>query len=296
MGFAGGLGYLIWGEVGLLFLLAFTLSAVLFNPTISPWLVMTMYRAIGLPVSQAPSLHYNVALMAKVAGLPNPPQLYLIPSQVLNAFAVGKQSNSAIAVTYGMLNRLTEEELLAVLAHEISHIRNNDIRVMGLADLFSRMTSFLSLLGQALFILNLPLMLYAEVAVNWATVAVLILAPTISALAQLALSRTREYEADLLAVKLTGNPDGLARALAKIEYFQGGWLEQIVLPGRRLPDPSLLRTHPPTQERIKRLLAVKKDLYPSYASPAFKAPHFNGWVPKHKPKAKPRWHINGLWY
>ena len=77
----------------------------------------------------------------------------------------------------------------------------------------------------------------------------------LSALLQLALSRSREYSADIEAVNLTGDPHGLASALEKIEYYQGGWIERILLPGHKLPDPSLLRTHPQTEERIKRIVA-----------------------------------------
>jgi heat shock protein HtpX len=74
------------------------------------------------------------------------------------------------------------------------------------------------------------------------------------------LSRTREYDADLNAARLTGDPGGLAQALARIERVQGGWFERIFLPGRHLPAPSLLRTHPPTEERIARLMALKPKL------------------------------------
>ena len=85
---------------------------------------------------------------------------------------------------------------------------------------------------------------------------VLILAPTIGSLLQLALSRAREFDADLKAATLTRDPAGLASALRKLDRYQGAFWEEIVLPGRRMPEPSLLRTHPPTAERIERLLSL----------------------------------------
>ncbi len=128
---------------------------------------------------------------------------------------------------------------------------------MGLADLFSRLTSLLSLLGLSLLLLYLPLALLTQVEFNGLALLLLVLAPHLSALAQLGLSRTREYDADLNAAALTGEPEALARALVKIEQLQHGWWERILLPGRKIPEPSLLRTHPPTAERVERLLQLR---------------------------------------
>jgi heat shock protein HtpX len=167
---------------------------------------------------------------------------------------------------------------------------------MGVADVFSRGTSLLSLVGQLLLVLNLPLVLFSEVSFNWFAILLLVFAPSLSALAQLALSRTREYDADLNAARLTGDPESLARALARIERTQGGWWERIFLPGRRIPDPSLLRTHPQTRERVERLMALR---------PAFGAA---GDLPVTRPAIDvrsgfgrpvvrpPRWHVSGLWH
>ncbi len=154
---------------------------------------------------------------------------------MLNAFAVGTRKHAAIAVTDGLVRQLDMRELVGVVAHEISHVRNNDLWVMGLADMFSRTTSILSLIGQFLLFLNLPLILLSQVTVNWFAIFLLIFAPNLSALAQLALARTREFDADLNAARLTGDPDGLASALVKIERAQGGWLERIFMPNRRVP-------------------------------------------------------------
>jgi heat shock protein HtpX len=215
---------------------------------------------------------------------------------MLNAFAVGAPNQAAIAVTDGLLRNLTLREVAGVLAHEISHVRSNDLWVMGLADLFSRATSLMSLMGQFLLLLNIPLLLFGQAAINWFVVLLLIFAPNLSALAQLALSRTREYDADLNAARLTGDPEGLARALQKIEHVQGGWLERIFMPGRRVPEPSLLRTHPQTDERISRLLALRRQV------PRFQERILVDSTPDltsilGRPVVRlPGWHISGLWH
>ncbi len=134
---------------------------------------------------------------------------------------------------------------------------------MTLADLTSRMTPTLSLIGQLLVVINLPLFLLAETSLSWLAILLLILAPAISALLQLALSRTREFDADLSAINLTGEPQGLASALVKLEQQHRGLLERLLTPDRRSPEPSLLRTHPRTEERIQRLLSLRPKPSPS---------------------------------
>jgi len=259
-GFLGLLGWLLWGAGGLVLLVLMGMSAVAFNPALSPRWVMKLYGARALPQGQLPALDQVLEWLSERAGLQSVPTLYLIPSRVMNAFSVGTPGHSAIALSDAMIRRLTLRELVGVLAHEVSHIRHNDLWVMGLADLFSRLTSLLAFVGQALLILNLPLLLLGLVTMNWWLILLLILAPVISALAQLALSRTREYAADLHAARLTGDPEGLAQALDLIERIQGGWLEHVLMPGRRIPEPSLLRTHPETDERVERLIALKQEL------------------------------------
>lgn len=295
-GFLGLLGWVLWGSIGLALLLLAGLFAVFANPSFSPRLVMRLYGARRLDSREFPELHYLVAELSRRADLPRQPDLYLVPSRVLNAFAVGAPGRSALALTDGMLRTLARRELVGVLAHEVSHIHNNDLWVMGLADLLSRATSMLSLLGQFLLLLNLPLILLAGVSINWWAIVLLIFAPHVSALAQLALSRTREYDADLNAARLSGDPEGLARALARIEQAQGGWMENILLPGRRVPEPSLLRTHPPVEERIRRLLSLAPQdtgftpVQPS-VTPLRPRPGLGPLVSR-----APGWHLNGLWH
>lgn len=296
-GFLAALGWLLWGEQGLWMLLGMGLVAILFNPTVSPVLVMRLYGARRIPESELPQLHQLVRQLAARAGLRRPPRLYLLPSSMLNAFAVGAPEDAGLGVTDGLLRQLDMRELAGVLAHEISHIRNHDLWVMGLADLFSRATSTLSWFGQFLLILNLPLMLLGGVGISWTAIFLLVFAPSLSALAQLALSRTREFDADLNGARLTGDPDGLASALLKIERVQGHWLERVFLPGRGIPEPSLLRTHPETSERIARLMSLKADMggrtavYPGDLHPGQRLAPTG--TPVNRP---PGWHLSGLWH
>jgi heat shock protein HtpX len=295
-GFLGLLGWLLWGGLGVVVLLFGGAFAISLNPSLSTRWVMRLYGAARLDTDSAPGLVAAVRELAGRAGLPVVPALYYVPSRMLNAFAVGSRRQSALAVTDGLVRQLNSRELLGVLAHETSHIASNDLWVMGLADMFSRTTSLLSLLGQFLLLLNLPLILFAEVSINWLAILLLIFAPTLSALAQLALSRAREYDADLNAVRLTGDPEGLASALAKIERVQGGWLERIFMPGRGIPEPSLLRTHPETDERIGRLMSLKVPADKA-ASPARFQDHEGHWPRPSRPVTRPpRWHISGLWH
>lgn len=288
------LGWLLWGGVGAVILLAGSLVMGLLNPGVSPRLVMRLYRARPLAVHEAPGLYGLLEALAARAGLPRVPTLYYVPSGIVNAFAVGAPDNAGIGVTDGLLQALDRRELGGVLAHEVSHIRSGDMRVMGLADLFSRVTSVLSFFGQLLLLINLPLILFFPVSINWLAIALLIFAPTLSTLAQLGLSRTREYDADLNAARLTGDPEGLARALMKIERVQGGWLERVFMPGRRLPEPSLLRTHPPTEERVRRLRELQGgERLMSPLEISFDGP---GHLIRRERTRPPRWHIgSGLW-
>lgn len=288
------LGWMLWGGVGVAGLMIFVFTLFLLMPRIPGVWLMRMYRARQLTPQTAPGLYNIVQELALRAGLPAIPQLYLIPSQVINAFATGHTSQPVIALTEGMLHNLEPEEVIAVLAHETSHVRNNDLLVMGLADLFSRLTSILSLVGQLTLIITLPLILANDkLSIPWLAVMLLIISPNLSALAQLGLSRTREYEADRGAVELTGDSRALASALLKLERWQGGMWERILLPGRKLPEPSLLRTHPPTEERVQRLLAM--DSRPQQPFRISRLPPYMlgglGMLPP-----APRWRIHGLWY
>ncbi len=254
-------GWLLGGEGWMLLLLP-ALLPILFAPSLSPRWVMRMYGARPLAQWEAPALHELSAELARRAGLTHPPALYYLPSPVRNAFTLGRAEHAALAVSDGLLRSLDYRELAGVLAHEVSHIRNHDTLVMGMADSLSRVTRLLSLFGQLLLLLTLPLYLFIDSSPPWLGLLVLIFAPSVSALLQLALSRTREFDADLDAVRLTGDPQGLAHALARIEYGSSPWLRRLLWPDRHSDQPSLLRTHPHTQERIDRLLSLVESFHP----------------------------------
>lgn len=288
-------GWVFAGIEGVLWAIGLGAGSLLFASPFSPELTLRLYGARQLHPHEAPELFQALRRISERAGLPQTPKLYYVPSRMLNAFAIGSERHFAVCLTGGLLQHLTFRELTGVIAHEVSHIRNNDLWLMGLADIISRLTGTMSLAGMLLLGLSLPLMLLEQTSVPWLLIALLLFAPTLAALLQLGLSRTREYAADLDAAALTGDPRGLASALVKLERLQGGLLETLFLPGRRVPDPSLLRTHPPTRRRIERLLSLEQ--HPG-TSPerhvdepsAHVSPYLVGRL------APPRWHTTGLWY
>ena len=224
---------------------------------------------------------------------------------MINAFATGTRKNALIGITDGILRALNRSEIAALLAHEISHIKNNDVRVMRIADMISRVTHFLSAIGQLLLLINLPLVFSGQGNISWLAIAILIFAPNIAALMQLGLSRAREYDADLGAAELTQNPRALASALQKIERLHAGFVQRIILPGRKIPEPSLLRTHPHTSDRIERLMRIEEELklndgiqtgfadWQSDLALTTELPQTYSSSAKIK---LPRWHVSGLWY
>jgi heat shock protein HtpX len=299
-GFLALLGWMLWGYKGLLLLIIAAVLLMMFSPGVSPKMIMRLYRARPLPIQQASVLYEALGILSERAQLKHLPVLYYIPSNMINAFALGSQNDVAIAVSDALLRRLNLREVVGVLAHEVSHIRSNDLFVMNMADLFSRLTAFLSLFGQIMVLVYLPLLLLGAASVNWLALLLLILAPQISTLAQFRLSRTREFDADMNAAALTGDPEGLARALMKIDRVQGGWLERIMFPGRRIPEPSLLRTHPETEERVRRLMALEQTQSPLF-TPVFSPTQLQNsgfWSAGDGKRVDkgPGWHISGLWH
>ncbi len=269
---------------------AMLLALMLLAPQASPALMLRMFRARELPPHEAPELHRIVETLARRAELPATPRLFLIPSAMPNAFAMGAPERAVIGVTDGLLRMLTPEETAGVLAHEISHILHRDTWIMGLADMISRLTWSLSWTGQLLLMLNLPLILLGWPVISWAGLLMLIFAPHASALLQLAMSRTREYEADLGAARLTGHPEWLIAALRKLERANRGW-ERWLAPDSGGLDPSLLRTHPPTAERIRRLAELRAATAPERLDMP------QAWQWRAPPvQAAPRRRIGGLWF
>ncbi len=294
----GYLAWLIGGAFGAWLALTFVVVAYALNPAASPRLVMGLFRATPIHRRSAPRLYAVLEALAERASLPVVPTLYYLPSRLMNAFTTGQRDNAAIAVSDGLLRSLDLRQLTGVLGHEMSHIAHDDTRVMAFADLTARVTGFLSVLGQVLLIVNLPLILFSDYRLDWLPILLLLAAPVLSTLVQLALSRNREFEADRNAAELTGDPEGLASALNTMEHHQGRVFSSVLFPGQRIPDPSILRTHPPSEERIRRLLELrdKRLVLDAPRQPM-------GWV-ELDPLSEfldrecgwPCWHRSGLWY
>lgn len=276
------------GATGIIYAAIFSIVPLLIMRRASPRRVLSMYKAVRVTPAEFPAGYRIVEELARRAALPSAPKLHVIPSRMMNAFAVGCRDDSAVAITDALARTLTTRELAGVLAHEISHIAHEDVKVMAFADMASRFTSLMSTIGLFSLFLNVIGFAGGYVAqVPWLGVLVLLAAPTIGGLLQMALSRTREFDADLGAAMLTGDPDGLASALRKLGKAQGRTWESILLPGSRIPAPSILRTHPRTEDRIVRLTALKtKGAHLSADQPGARPPV------KRRPSMVPRIRMN----
>jgi heat shock protein HtpX len=224
-------------------------------------IVLRMYNAQPVGPSEAPELYAIVQGLAQKAGVPMP-KLYLIPDPALNAFATGRgPSHAAVAATAGIVKAMDREELEGVLAHELSHVINRDTLVSTVAATLAGAISFLAhsfmFRGRGRDDGGNPL----------AALVVMILAPIAAMLIQLAVSRSREYGADESGARLVGYPDGLARALAKLQHASERVPMRGVEPATAhmfIVNPlsgqalgRLFSTHPPLEERIARLMAMK---------------------------------------
>lgn len=217
-------------------------------------------------IRQQKLLIYKVEEMAIAAGMPMP-KVYVTPSQDINAFATGKKPEaSIIAVTQGALDQLNAEELEGVLAHEMSHIRNYDIRIQ---------TYVVALVGLIAMLSEIVLRSLfwsgggrrggnngSQIIILVIAIVLIILAPILSRLVYMSISRKREYLADASGAQLTRNPEGLASALTKIGGMEPKDPHRgektvaslyLANPFKRVRRASAFATHPPIQERIDRL-------------------------------------------
>jgi len=247
-------GWLLGGGDGMLWTFISGVLAIMFGTGAPPEFILRLYGARRLSYHEAPYLHSKLGELADRAALINTPQLYYVAKEAPNAFTVGTPRNAAVALTDGLLRRLDSRELAGILAHEVSHIGNNDTWILGLAGKMRYLTHLLSLFGQLLILVNIPLALFGKASISWFALLLIIAAPAMMDLLQLAFSRTREFDADLEAARLTKDPYGLASALARLEP-QGifGRVFPGAFPGNAY---SLFRTHPHTAERIRRLISL----------------------------------------
>jgi|TARA_R110002072_G_scaffold124947_2_gene260576 heat shock protein HtpX len=257
-------GYLLGGPQGLLLALLFALGTNLFAYWNADKMVLRMHGARQVSASEAPAFYGIVTQLAERAQLPMP-KVYIIDSDQPNAFATGRNpDNAAVAATRGLLKSLTSEEVAGVMAHELAHVRNRDTLIMTitatLAGALSMLASFALFFGGNR---NNPLGFVG-------VLMMMILAPLAATLVQMAISRTREYEADRIGAEICGQPLWLASALRKIasgaKQIDNQAAERnpatahlfIINPLRGKKFDSLFSTHPNTEERVSRLLALAK--------------------------------------
>jgi len=259
IGLVGALG-LLFGDPGLLVLFGFAATIpILISITLAPRILLWRHRAHPLSAWQAPGLYTLLKQLSARSNLDFVPQLFLLPVTEPIAFTTGHGGNAAIGLSSGLIETLNQRELTGVLAHEVAHIRNGDTLIHCLADGISNVVRFLSFFGILLLAAHLPILLVTGASVPWALIVILLLAPQGVLLLQLALSRTREFNADLVAAELTHDPLGLADALRKIELGHRRLWRRWLLPLGHQSVPSLLRTHPPTEERVSRLEALSAE-------------------------------------
>lgn len=244
--------YGLWGWSGMIAAFVGIVLGSALAPSLPAEMILRTYRARPLARLELPDAFAAAGTLARRAEIPSTPRLWYIATPKPLAFTVGGPSESAIVLSDGLLHLLSRRELAAVMAHEIGHVRNNDLRLMALADMLARMAATFANVGLLLLLFNIPLSLGAHVHLSWATVFLLIMSPAVANLLQLALSRTREFDADMAAAEITGDPEALISALVKMERVQGGIWETL-FPGRRMPELRLFRTHPLTRERVRRL-------------------------------------------
>jgi heat shock protein HtpX len=264
MALFGAVGSVIGGQQGMLMALGFGLISNFFAYWFSDKMVLKMYNAKEVDETTAPQFYRMVAELAQRAELPMP-RVYLIEEAAPNAFATGRNpQNAAVAATTGILRVLSERELRGVMAHELAHVKHRDILISTIsatmAGAISALANFAMFFGGR----NSD----GRPSNPIASIAVMLLAPIAAMMIQMAISRSREFEADRGGAEISGDPAALASALEKIHrYAQGIPLETT----ERHPETAqmmimnplsggglrgLFSTHPDTAERISRLMAM----------------------------------------
>lgn len=223
-------------------------------------IVLTMYNAKPVTRMEAPVLYDAVESLSHAARIPVP-KVYVIPQTTPNAFATGRdEEHAAVAVTSGILKMLDKDELEGVIAHELSHIKNRDILISTLA----------ATIASAVVLLSRWAMFFGgnEDSGMITTIAVAVIAPVAATVIQMAISRSREYEADAGGARVSGKPEALAGALEKLarsavirplDANPATAHMFIVNPLSGGAIMNLFSTHPPLEKRIERLMKMKTD-------------------------------------
>ncbi|MBA4110359.1 MAG: zinc metalloprotease HtpX [Leptothrix sp. (in: Bacteria)] len=260
------IGAMIGGRTGMMVALLVAVGMNFFSYWFSDTMVLKMYNAREVDASTAPRFYGMVQELAQRAQLPMP-RVYLIDESAPNAFATGRNpDHAAVAATTGILNVLTERELRGVMAHELAHVKHRDILISTIS---ATMAGAISMLANfAMFFGGRDS--EGRPSNPIAGIAVALLAPLAASLIQMAISRAREFEADRGGAEISGDPHALASALQKIHrYAQGMPLEA----AERHPETAqmmimnplsggglrgLFSTHPSTEERVERLMAMAR--------------------------------------
>jgi heat shock protein HtpX len=301
-GLVGAVGFTLGGTTGFIAAVLLSLFWIAAGQRVSASIVLRMYKARPLLPQQAPGLFAMYSELCRRAGLSSTPDLYYIPSRMANAFAVGSGDSSAIALTDGIIRMMNPRELAGILGHEITHVRCRDTSVLGVADTFSRTVAFLSRLGLFMMLFSFPSMQSRSGFLFLMTGVILFFSPAVATMLQLALSRTREFNADRGAAELTGDPIGLASALKKLDRLiqKEGLFQKILRPGMRRQQPAMLRTHPPTEDRVSELMEMATDLEEQARDLASELFPDSNHVPisgHSRVQSKPRYHVmSGLWH
>ncbi len=249
-----GVGWLLGGATGALFTVAFAAALALFAPRPSAHRLLAARGARPLHPLEVPGLHDAVEALAHRAGLDAPPRLHLLPDPAPQALATDGHDGAVIGVTPALLRTLGPRQTLAVIAHEIAHLTNGDLAILRLARTVEAITASAARFSLYALVFGVPLLLFAGAPVPWSVFALLLVAPWAVRLLVAALSRARELAADATAAELTGDPVALASALERIERAAAPWWMRWFA----AEIPVALRTHPPTHDRVARLLELER--------------------------------------
>jgi heat shock protein HtpX len=260
-------GQALGGQGGMMIALIMALGMNFFSYWFSDRMALSMGGAREVSTQEATELHHMVADLAARAGLPKP-RVYIMDQETPNAFATGRNpEHAAVAVTVGLMRILSREELAGVLAHELGHIKNRDILISSIAATMAGAISSLATMAQWAMIFGGGRSDDDDHGGILGTVVMMIVAPLAAMLIQMAISRSREYQADATGAAICGNPRYLANALAQLENANRQ-LPMDVNPATAqmyIVNPltgswiaGLFSTHPPIQERINRLMAASR--------------------------------------
>jgi heat shock protein HtpX len=257
------IGRAFGGQNGMLLALAFAAVMNFVSYFYSDKIALRMYRAQPVTREQLPRAYAAVERLTQKIGIPMP-KIYVIPDDSPNAFATGRNpQHASVAVTQGILNLLTDEELEGVLAHELGHVNNRDILISSVAaTVAGAITMLASMARWGMFFGGFGGRDDRDRGGGIGAILMLFLAPVAASLIQLAVSRSREYQADATGAHFTGNPYALASALSKLDTYSRRLPMQatpstahlfIIQPFLGMSFGSLFSTHPPIAKRIERL-------------------------------------------